>query len=187
MTASVRVVDYDPHWPGEFEIESRRIAAAVGGVAIRIHHIGSTAIPHIKAKPIIDILLEVASLEALDAKNQNLESLGYEAMGEFGIAERRYFRRSDAAGQRTHQIHAFEAGVPNVTRHLTFRDYMRAHPSAAAEYGALKVRLAALHPHDIQAYVEGKDAFVKEHQRRALLWSETSARAEGSIVTSRQE
>jgi GrpB-like predicted nucleotidyltransferase (UPF0157 family) len=99
-----------------------------------------------------------------------LEALGYEAMGEFGIAGRRYFRLDDSDGTRTHQIHAFEAGVPNVVRHLAFRDYMRAHPSIAEEYGALKERLANAHPRDMAAYNDGKDAFVKEHERRALLW-----------------
>jgi GrpB-like predicted nucleotidyltransferase (UPF0157 family) len=171
MTATVRVIDHDPRWPAEFDIESRRIAAALGDVAERIHHIGSAAIPHIKAKPVIDILLEVASLQALDVQAEGLVALGYETMGEFGIEGRRYFRRNDAEGQRTHQIHAFETGVPNVVRHLAFRDYMRVHPFEAAQYGALKARLARLHPHDVEAYMSGKNAFIKEHERRALEWA----------------
>lgn len=167
----IRVVGHDLSWPAKFEAEAERIAEAVGEAAVRIHHIGSTAIPQTKAKPIIDILLEVTSLGDLDQKAPMLEALGYEAMGEFGIPDRRYFRLDDSDGTRTHQIHAFEAGVPNVVRHLAFRDYMRAYPSVAEEYGALKERLATAHPHDRDAYMDGKDAFVKEHERRALLWA----------------
>jgi GrpB-like predicted nucleotidyltransferase (UPF0157 family) len=167
----IRVVGHDPAWSSKFKAEAERIAEAMGEAAVRIHHIGSTAIPQTKAKPIIDILLEVTSLGVLDQKAPMLEALGYEAMGEFGIPDRRYFRLDDSDGTRTHQIHAFEAGVPNVVRHVAFRDYMRAHPSVAEEYGALKEYLANAHPHDRAAYVDGKDEFVKKHERRALLWA----------------
>ena len=167
----IRVVGHDPAWSTKFEAEAERIAEAVGEAVVRIHHIGSTAIPQTKAKPIIDILMEVTSLEVLDQKAPMLEALGYEVMGEFGIPDRRYFRLDDSDGTRTHQIHAFEAGVPNIVRHVAFRDYMRAHPSVAEEYGALKERLANAHPHDRIVYIDGKDAFVKEHERRALLWA----------------
>lgn len=167
----IRVVAHDPAWPAKFEAEAERIAEAVGEAVVRIHHIGSTAIPQTKAKPVIDILMEVTSLGVLDRKASMLEALGYEVMGEFGIPDRRYFRLDDSNGTRTHQVHAFEAGVPNVVRHLAFRDYMRAHPLVAEEYGALKEHLANAHPHDGAAYMDGKDAFVKEHERRALLWA----------------
>ena len=99
-----------------------------------------------------------------------MEALGYEAKGEFGIAGRRYYRRDDERGDRTHQVHAFAFGNENIVRHLAFRDYMIAHPKIAEMYGDLKVRLAAHHPEDIGAYSEGKDAFVKEHLAKALLW-----------------
>lgn len=166
----IRVVSHDPAWSAKFDAEEKRIAEAVGEAVVRIHHIGSTAIPQIKAKPVIDILLEVISLEALDKKAPMLEALDYEAMGEFGIPGRRYFRLNDPSETRTHQVHAFEPGVPDVIRHVAFRDYMRAHPSIAAEYSALKERLADAYPYNIDAYMEGKDAFIKEHERRALLW-----------------
>jgi len=167
----IYVVSHDPAWAAKFELEAARIKAAAAEAIVRIHHIGSTAIPRIKAKPIIDILLEVASLDALDRKTPALEALGYEAKGEFGISGRRYFRRDDAAGRRTHQIHAFAAGVPDVTRHIAFRYYMRAHPLTAEEYSALKERLAHEYPHDMDAYMDGKDLFVKEQERHALLWA----------------
>ena len=154
----IRVVGHDPAWAAMFEVEAGRIAGPVGKNLVRLHHIGSTAIPSTMAKPIIDLLLEVSSLQALDQQSPLLEALGYEAKGEFGIPGRRYFRKDDASGTRTHQVHAFEAGGPAVIRHLAFRDFMRAHPAIAAEYGALKERLASAHPHDMDTYIEGKDA-----------------------------
>lgn len=128
------------------------------------------AILYRAAKPIIDILLEVTSLDLLDTKTLAIESLGYEAKGEFGISGRRYFRLNDGAGRRTHQVHAFAVGNQNALRHIAFRDYMKAHPLVAVGYGELKARLASENPHDMDAYINGEDTFVKEHQNRAMLW-----------------
>ena len=177
----IRVVPYDPRWPADFEVEAARIMRALGEIVVRLHHIGSTAIPTTSAKPIIDLLLEVVAVSDLDRRTSAMEALGYEAMGEFGIPGRRYFRRNDAAGMRTHQVHAFDATSPELERHLAFRDYMIAHPTIAREYGALKQRLAAAHPDDIIAYSNGKDAFVKEHEARALQWRRRHA-APGRIA-----
>lgn len=171
----IRVVNHDPAWVVKFEIEAERIAEALGVALVRVHHIGSTAIPQTRAKPVIDILLEVVSVEALEQKTPRLEALGYESMGEFGIPGRRYFRRDDLEGTRTHQVHAFGADAPDVIRHVAFRDYLRAHPVSAVEYGALKAHLANAYPHDRTAYVQGKEAFVKEHERRALRWASEAA------------
>ena len=166
----VDVVAYDPAWPLEYERAAGEMRAAMGESLRAIHHIGSTSIPGIHAKPVIDMLAVVADLAALDARGDEMRRIGYEVMGEFGIAGRRYFRRDDAAGRRTHQVHAFADGSPHVTRHIAFRDFMRAHPSLAQEYSDLKRRLAAAHPHDIEAYMDGKDAFIKEMERRAVEW-----------------
>ncbi len=167
----IHVVEYQPVWAAAFEAEAARIMEAVGKVVQRVHHIGSTSIPQSMAKPIIDILLEATSLDALDRKAPMLVALGYEAKGEYGIPGRRYFRLDGADGTRTHQVHAFEVGSANVLRHVAFRDYMRANPVLALEYGVLKQRLAERFPHDTAAYVGGKDAFVKAHERRAILWT----------------
>lgn len=166
----VRVVPHDPSWEGAFAEEAARIRRALGPIVLEVHHIGSTAIPGASAKPIIDICLEVTSPAALDERDDLLVPLGYEALGEFGIPGRRYLRRHDGEGIRTHQIHAFGAGSTEIERHLAFRDYMIAHPSAAAAYSRLKSELAERHPSDIDAYVDGKDSFVKTHERRALQW-----------------
>lgn len=169
----IRVLDHDPVWRTKYELEAERVTFAAADAFVRIHHIGSTAVPSTKAKPIIDILLEVIAVAALDERAPAMRALGYEVMGEFGIPGRRYFRLDDANGTRTHQVHAFNAGSINVVRHLAFRDYLRAHPGAAYQYGELKARLALAYPNDMAAYMAGKDAFVKEHEARAMEWLST--------------
>jgi GrpB-like predicted nucleotidyltransferase (UPF0157 family) len=163
----VEVVPHNPQWRDAFEAEARHIAAALGENAAAIHHIGSTAIPNIYAKPIIDMLVEVRDITLLDGQSSAVESLGYEVMGEFGIPGRRYFRKDTPEGIRTHQIHAFEAGSAEGERHLAFRDYMIAHPRDALMYSELKRKLAEAHPLSIDGYMDGKDAFIKEIDRRA--------------------
>ena len=167
---TVRVVPYDEDWSARYEAEANRIRDAVGEIVVAIHHIGSTSVPGLRAKPIIDTLIEVSALAGLDARTSTLESLGYEAKGEFGIPGRRYFRRDDGLGTRTHQIHAFRVGGQQVERHLAFRDYLISHPQVAQTYGELKQQLADRFPNDIDAYMDGKDSFVKHHEREALAW-----------------
>ncbi len=157
-------------WPADFAHEAGLVAAALGPTLLALHHIGSTAIPGICAKPIIDLLGEVGSLEAVDARCGEMERLGYEVMGEFGLPGRRFFRKSNAEGRRTHHLHAFLAGSSEVVRHLAFRDYVRCHADVAREYDALKRRLESSCGGDREAYIVGKDAFVKDVERRALAW-----------------
>lgn len=166
----VRVVTHDPAWKSEFQTESDRLSDALGDIVQSVYHIGSTAIPTICAKPIIDILLEVDNIVRLDESRSRIVQLGYEALGEFGIPGRRYFRKDNASGVRTHQVHAFQADSPDIQRHIAFRDYMIAHPVEARRYGELKRKLAREHPDDIEAYMDGKDGFIKEHETKALAW-----------------
>ena len=135
----------------------------------RIHHIGSTAIPGIKAKPIIDMLLEVADIEQVDGLNEVLAAAGYVAYGEFGLAGRRYFPRT-INGRRSHNLHIYQYDNPAIVRHLAFRDYMIAHPDEAQVYSELKASLAAQFRYDFEAYMDGKDAYIKEMEQRALRW-----------------
>ena len=166
-----RVVAHDPAWRAAYEGEAARIRRALGDALVAVHHIGSTAIPGIEAKPVIDLCLEVRSLDDLDARVEAMEALGYEVLGEFGIPRRRFFLRDDVAGVRTHHVHAFAAGDAEVRRHLAFRDYVIAHRDVARAYGRLKRELARAHPDDIEAYIAGKDPFIKEHEARALEWA----------------
>ncbi len=162
-----------PHssrWAGEFRAEAERLTAALGDEVVAVHHVGSTAIPGISAKPIIDILLEVRKVERLDDLGPEMSGLGYEAKGEFGLPGRRFFVKH-VGERRTHQIHAYTTGNPELERHLAFRDYMISHPEDAEAYGRLKEELARRFPTDIEGYMDGKDAFIKEMERRALAWS----------------
>lgn len=170
----IQVVPPDPKWSDQFDAEANRIRSALGDAAVKIHHIGSTSIPNIYAKPVIDILLEVSDIEDLDNHTSEMTALGYEAKGEFGIPGRRYFRKNSETGVRTHQIHAFESLNEGLVRHLAFRDYMIAHPLIAQAYSDLKRRLASDFPDDIEAYMDGKDPFIKEHERNALKWRKTA-------------
>lgn len=164
----IRVVDYDPRWPGLFQAESKLISETLGGLIVSIHHIGSTAVPGLAAKPIIDILLEVKDVNELDSHNSEMEKLGYTPKGELGIPGRRYF--SKGAADRTHQIHAFNAGSSGAVRHLAFRDYLIAHPQIAQEYAELKRKCARECDNDIEKYGALKNDFVKTHEKLALEW-----------------
>jgi GrpB-like predicted nucleotidyltransferase (UPF0157 family) len=127
------------------------------------------------AKPIIDILLLVEDINILDAQSPAMEALGYEVMGEYGIKGRRYFRKEDASGTRTHHVHSFQVDSPEFERHLAFRDYPIAHPEVAQQYSTLKQNLAQEHPEDMEAYIDGKDPFIKEHEDRAIAWRSSQA------------
>jgi GrpB-like predicted nucleotidyltransferase (UPF0157 family) len=162
----IEVIDYDSSWPECFEIEKKLLLDTLGSVAVEVHHIGSTAVPGLAAKPIIDILIEVRDLAALDRLNGEMGSIGYKAKGEFGIPGRRYFQKG--GDERTLQIHAFMHGDDNVMRHIAFRDYLRSNLVVAEEYAALKKRVAETCDNDIEKYCDGKDAFVKHHEEIAV-------------------
>ena len=166
----VKVVPHDPQWREAFKIESERVTAALGENVVTVHHVGSTAIPGIYAKPIIDLLVEVKDIALIDEQSSSMESLGYEAMGEFGIAGRRYFRKDSQEGVRTHHVHIFEFGSEQVERHLAFRDYMIAHPEEAQKYSELKRELAREYPTSIEQYMDGKDGFIRAIDRKAAQW-----------------
>ena len=166
----IAIVAPNPDWPAAFTIEAACLREVLQPNISAIHHIGSTAIHGLAAKPIIDVLLVSPSLLMLDEFTPVMVSLGYEVMGEYGIPERRYFRKSAADGRRTHHIHAFQIGSSHIERYLSFRNYLNEHPSIAQSYGALKQRLATVHSEDRHAYMNGKAAFIKEHEDKALAW-----------------
>ncbi|WP_197480121.1 GrpB family protein [Anabaena sp. 4-3] len=170
----VEVLPHNPIWRSKFEDEAKLIAPVFGDNLVAIHHIGSTAIPHIYAKPIIDILVEVKDIIKVDEQSSAMTALGYAVMGEFGIPGRRYFRKDDATGKRTHHVHTFEVCTPEVKRHLAFRDYMIAHPEIAQKYSELKRQLVQQYLNDINGYMDGKDGFIKEMEKTALIWKSLS-------------
>ena len=168
--SKVEVVPHNPQWRDAFEAEAKHVSDALGENVVAIHHIGSTAIPNIYAKPVIDLLVEARDITEVDGRSSAMESLGYEVMGEYGITGRRFFRKDNQEGNRTHNIHAFEAGSAEIERHLAFRDYMIAHPGDAQKYSELKRKLAEEHPQSIDGYMDGKDGFIKEMDQRAARW-----------------
>ncbi|MXJ74052.1 GNAT family N-acetyltransferase, partial [Escherichia coli] len=136
--------------PIQFEQEAEGIKKALGGNCIEIHHIGSTSVPGLAAKPIIDMIPVVLDISKVDSANAAMQVLGYEAKGEYGIPFRRYFQKG--YNLRTHHAHIFERGNSEIERHLKFRDWMRAHPEDREAYACLKQELAHQHPYDITAY-----------------------------------
>ena len=167
MPQHIVVVDYDPFWPLLFRKEADAISRILGDNLVLIHHIESTSVPFLAAKPIIDIMPVVKDLSGVDAVSGEFVKLGYEYLGEFGIKGRRYLRKGGQ--ERTHQIHIFQMeDDTNILRHLAFRDYLRSHRDVAMEYAALKKDLAARFPYDIDGYCDSKDAFVKRVENLAL-------------------
>ena len=169
MAQHVIVTEYNPLWPQLYRQEAEQIRAILRDNCVAIHHIGSTAVVGLCAKPVIDIMPVVVSLARVDAQKKAFEAIGYEVLGEFGIAGRRYLRKGGDA--RTHQLHIFEQGADEqIERHLALRDYLRAHPQDAAVYGRLKRQLAQQFPWDIESYCDGKDDLVRKLEQAALQW-----------------
>ncbi|MEW5957889.1 MAG: GrpB family protein [Chloroflexota bacterium] len=155
------VVPYDRRWPAMYRSAAGQLASLLGPELISIHHIGSTSIPGLSAKPIIDIMPVVRNINRVDRFDLALIGLGYKPLGENGIPGRRYFFKGGDLNQ-THHVHMYEPDNPEVARHLDFRDYLAAHPQQARQYAQLKEQLARQFPYDIDAYIAGKAGFINE-------------------------
>jgi GrpB-like predicted nucleotidyltransferase (UPF0157 family) len=166
MAKPVIVLDYDPGWPGLFQSLRRRIADALGDMAAVIEHIGSTAVPGLAAKPIIDIDVLSASETMLPAAIERLSSLGYVHRGNLGIPEREAFLAP--ANDPPHHLYVCPPCSAEFRRHVAFRDYLRAHPKDAKIYSDLKIALAERFREDRSAYTAAKGEFVAELTSRAL-------------------
>ena len=169
MTRTIEVAPYDPGWADQYRAEEEKLRRVFGDETVAIHHIGSTSIPGIKAKPIIDILVEVRDIERVDARNEAMTALGYEPKGEFGIPGRRFFIKGGEE-HRSHHVHVYGNGHPEIARHLDFCDYLRAHPEDAHRYSALKEELAQQFRHDPTLYTEGKTEMIREVDEKARTW-----------------
>ena len=161
----VRIAEYDPAWPSTYDAEAARIRRALGEVAVRIEHVGSTAVPGLAAKPVIDVQLSVASFDPFDAYAAPLAALGYEYRSD-DEPEQRFFALISDSGERLVNLHVCRAGSEWERRHLAFRDALRADPDVRDRYEAEKRRVAALHPDDSLAYAEAKTPWIRAEERR---------------------
>jgi len=161
---AIRLVPYDSTWPLEFAAEADRIERACDGLALRLEHIGSTAVPGLAAKPVIDILAGRPGNASGDVYVAAFRQLGYEHKGGYGIPGRNYFRRGSP---RTHHVHLVSWSSDFWRDHVLFRDYLRSHPDIAREYEMIKRELAAMYVMDKERYTDAKGPFVKAIVRRA--------------------
>ena len=156
----IRIEPYDPAWPARFERERARLAELLGDRAPGgIHHVGSTAVPGLAAKPVIDILVGVADLERSKALIEPLAALEY-VYAPYRAGQMHWLCKPDPA-RRTHHLHLVPTASERFREELAFRDLLRADPASAPEYARLKARLAERFEHDREAYTEGKSAFIR--------------------------
>ena len=167
----VELVPHNPEWSQLADEEAQRIQDGLSFPIIGIYHIGSTSIPGIKAKPILDFVMEVENLEIVIQSIREFEDLGYESKGEYGIPGRQFFTR-DTDGERSHHLHVFQTGHPDIERHTVFRDFLRANPKAAREYEELKEELAKRFPKQSGSYTEAKSDFILSMDEVARYWME---------------
>jgi GrpB-like predicted nucleotidyltransferase (UPF0157 family) len=158
-------VDYDPAWPAVFEALAAPVRDAVDDLGADVEHVGSTAVPGLAAKPVIDIDVVVRSPDDVPAAIERLGALGYVHEGDGGVAAREVFLWPP--GSVRHHLYVVVAGSAPHVDHIRFRDHLRAHPEAAAEYAALKRELAREHRTDRDAYTDAKAGFVAAALTRA--------------------
>lgn len=163
----VRLSDYSGDWIRLYQDEAAFLSSIFGDEIARFEHFGSTSVPGMKAKPVIDMMGIVRDIESIDRYNDQMRLLGYDVAGEWGIPGRRLFRKGGE--DRTHHIHFYQIDNPQIERHLIFRDYLRCHPEAVARYSEFKEELAERFEHTSE-YSPAKKAFVSEMEQLALAW-----------------
>jgi GrpB-like predicted nucleotidyltransferase (UPF0157 family) len=162
---TVTVVDYDPSWPERFERLRATVWPVVADLAVSVEHVGSTSVPGLAAKPVIDLDVVVRSRVDVPTVVGRLTVLGYDHLGDLGIVGREAFRPPE--GSSPHHLYVCRHDSPSLANHLALRDHLRAHPERARAYGALKKRLAQAFPNDIDGYVTAKTDFIVAVLREA--------------------
>ena len=153
-------MDYDPTWPTAFEAVRAHVWSVVADVAITVEHVGSTSVPGLAAKPVIDITVVVPRVTDVPAAIDRLAALGYVHRGNLGVEGREAFQAPDSMPRR--HLYLCPSDSLALRNHLVVREHLRAHPEVARQYGELKKRLAAQYPEEIDKYTEGKtDAIVR--------------------------
>ncbi len=167
---AVRIVEHDPAWAGQADEELSRIGEALGPLAVLLEHVGSTAVPGLAAKPILDLQVSVASLEPRAGYIGPLERLGYLFAPDPDSPDFHFFGKPPQR-PRSHHLHVCEVGSSHEFRHLAVRDFLREHSDEAARYAALKRELVKRHPQDRPAYIAGKEQYVTDLEGRAVVWA----------------
>ncbi|WP_188456212.1 GrpB family protein [Virgibacillus oceani] len=165
----VRLSRYDENWINMFEDEAAFLSGIFEDEIIEFEHFGSTSVPGMTAKPVIDMMCLVKDIGKIDRFNDQMRLLGYDVAGEWGIHGRRLFRKGGE--NRTHHIHVYQYDNPQIKRHLVFRDYLRAHPDEVERYRGLKEELSQRYD-DTALYSKAKKPFIKEMEQLALEWYE---------------
>lgn len=178
MRKRITVVEYDPTWPATFEALATPVAAALGSLALRIEHVGSTAVPGLCAKPIIDMSVVVARAAHVADAIARLASLGYVHRGDLGVEGREAFRAPP--GLPPHHLYLCPDGSLGLRNHVAVRDALRTDPVLTRAYGRLKRELAARFPRDIDRYIEGKTTFLLDLLRAGDLDPDELARIEAA-------
>ena len=164
MNKKVVVCDYNPQWTEDFGILKTIIATALQGLEADIEHVGSTSVPGLAAKPVIDIDIIIKNENLLPSIAKRLEAIGYIHLGNLGISQRESFKHLsntlNGIISPNHNLYVCIEGSDSLKNHLAFRDYLRSHPGKAAEYSALKKQLMAKYPENIDKYVEEKTPFI---------------------------
>ena len=164
-TRSVIVVPYDPQWEQDFLLIRDEIRSALGGLALKIEHVGSTSVQGLSAKPIIDIDVVIEDASVLEAVICALETIGYYHEGNLGIAGREAFGYHGKAHLRKHHLYVCSRDSNELRRHIAFRDFLRAHPDAVREYSRIKAEGATRYPFDIDQYIRYKSPFIESVYR----------------------
>lgn len=158
----VTVLPYDSRWKTDFQNIKETLEEAVGDLALRIEHVGSTSVEGLSAKPCIDIDLVIKDDSVFSAVAAKLATIGYIHQGNLGIPGREAFDYTDKPHLQKHHLYVCPVHSKELHRHLTFRDFLRAHPEAAAKYGAVKIEAARLFPEDIDGYIAYKQPCIEE-------------------------
>jgi GrpB-like predicted nucleotidyltransferase (UPF0157 family) len=163
------ITDYDPSWPTTFQTLRVSLESILGGLALGIEHVGSTSVPGLPAKPIIDLDVVVRGRSEAASAIERLTSAGYTHLGDLGVSGREAFESPE--GSPEHHLYVCQMDSRELRRHIAFRDYLRLHPDVAEEYGKLKQSLARKFREDREAYTEAKTAFVEQTLKDAG-WTE---------------
>ena len=169
MPSLYTFTEYSAEWPRCFNEEAQRLRLMLGEELVDVHHTGSTSVPGLASKPIIDLVPVVRDIAFLDRHGKLFEDAGYKAWGEYGHPGRRFFSK-DRGAYRTHNLHCYEMSHPDIELRLAFCAYLRSNAPARREYEALKREAYARHPADISAYCGVKDSWIERTLPVALQW-----------------